>query len=153
MIEQGFFATGHRNGAATVGQLLVPEKIRLLDVSVLERPAGIVEPHRQAGRDTGVHHDAFGDHVMKAQCPESAQIGRPAQMVGEQRRIERDFPGPIRERVDAATQGNDLSLRHPPRKLQQHRRPAVGKCLHQQREIEADQAANEIGQIVIFHMR
>ena len=74
-------------------------------------------------------------------------------MLGEQRRIERRLAGAIRERVDAAAQGNDLSLRHPARKLQQDCWPAVGKRLYQERQVKADQTANEIDQAFLFHVR
>ncbi|NBX29060.1 hypothetical protein EBR04_01180 [bacterium] len=99
-----------------------------------------------------MNHDAFGDHVMEAQGPESAQIGRPAQMLGEQRRIEPDFASTIRQRVHAAAQGNDLSLRRPAGKLEENGWPPIGKRLHQEREVETDQAASKIGQFFIFHM-
>jgi hypothetical protein len=153
LIEQGLFGTGHQNGAATVGHLLVPEKAGLLDMPVLESPAGIVETRRQAGRDAGVNHHAFGDHVMEAQAPESAQIGRPAQMLGEHRRIETDFAGAIRQRVHAAAERNHLSLRRPAGKLEENGWAPIRKCLHQERKVETDQAASEIGQIFIFHKR
>lgn len=74
-------------------------------------------------------------------------------MLGEQRRIERRLAGAISERVDTAAQGNDLPLRHPARKLQQDCWPTVGKRLHQERQVKADQAANEIDQALVFHMR
>jgi hypothetical protein len=91
---------------------LIPEKARLLDMPVLESPAGIVEPSRQTRRDAGVNHDPFGNHVVKAQRPQSAQIRGPAEMLGEQRRIE--------------------------------------QRLHQERQVKADQTANQIDQAVVF---
>ena len=74
-------------------------------------------------------------------------------MLGEQRGIERDFPGPIRERVHAAPQEDHLPLRGPTGQLQPHSGSTVGKRLHQQGQVETDQAAHKIGQIGKFHMR
>ena len=77
MVAQGLFGMRHKKAAAAVGHLFVPEKARRLDVPVFETTAGILETRRQACRDTGVQHHALGDHVMEAQGPQPAQIGRP----------------------------------------------------------------------------
>lgn len=48
VIEQRLFGSGHEDGAGAVGNFVVPETARLLDVPVFERAAGVVEPGRQA---------------------------------------------------------------------------------------------------------
>jgi hypothetical protein len=65
-------------------------------------------------------------------------------MLGEERRIKPDFPDAIRQRVHAATKEDDFALRRPAGKLQQDRRSPVGKCLNQERKIEAELAASEV---------
>jgi hypothetical protein len=49
------------------------------------------------------------------------------------------------------SQGDHLPLRCPAGKLQQHGETPVGKRLHQQWQVETDQSARQIGQILVLH--
>ena len=74
-------------------------------------------------------------------------------MLRQESRIERDAACAIRERIHAASQRDHLALLRPARKLQQDGRSPIGKCLHEQWQIETRQVADEIGEGVVFHKR
>ncbi|NBT24339.1 hypothetical protein EBT11_06820 [bacterium] len=125
MIEQGFLGSGHEDGAAAIGHLLVPEKARRLDVLIGKRAAGILEPRGQARRHAGVHHHAFGNHIVEPQSPEPAQVRGPTEL---------------------------LRKRRPARKLQQDRRPALWKGLRHERQVKTGHAPNQISQALVIHI-
>ncbi|NBV97733.1 MAG: hypothetical protein EBT30_09365 [Verrucomicrobia bacterium] len=152
MIEQGFLGSGHEDGAAAIGHLLVPEKARRLDVLIGKRAAGILEPRGQARRHAGVHHHAFGNHIVEPQSPEPAQVRGPTELLRKQGRVQRELAGAIRQGVHATAQGNDFSLRRPARKLQQDRRPALWKGLRHERQVKTGHAPNQISQALVIHI-
>jgi len=91
--------------------------------------------------------------VTEAQGPEPAEIGRPAEMLGQDRGIEADFSGLIRQRVHAPAEVDDFSLLDPAGELEADRRPSIGEGLHEERQVKAGKPADEAGQIALFHMR
>ena len=120
---------------------------------ILKGPEGIVETCRQAGRDACVNDHAFGDHVVESQSPQPAEIRRPTEVLGQNRGIQPDFSGMIRQRVHAAPEVNDFSLLDPPRQLEADRLSSVGKYLHQECQIKAGKPTHHGGQVDLFHTR
>ena len=148
MVQQGFFGAGHQERATAIRHLVVTEEAFLLDVPILVGPEGVVETCGQPSRDAGVDDHAFGDHIVETQSPQSAEIGRPAEMLGQDGGVVRTSAGVIRQRVHAPPEVDDLSLFDPPRQLETDRWSPVGKCLRQEREVEADQPTHKTGQVV-----